>query len=69
MAPESVSFDLGAFKRTIEGAVVRNMVRTTGTDEVTQRVLFKSLEVFERHGIGAMTAIQIITELGTALEK
>ena len=69
MEPESIGFDLAAFKRVIEGSVVRNMIQATGTDEVSRHVLFKSLEVFERHGIGAMTAIQIMTELGKALEK
>ena len=68
MAPEGVSFDLAAFKRMIEGSVVRNLLTTTGADEKTRDVLFKSIAVFERHGIGAMKAIQIMTELGDALK-
>lgn len=68
MAPDGVSFDFAAFKRMIEGSVVRNILTATGADEKTRDVLFKSIAVFERHGIGAMQAIQIMTELGDALK-
>ena len=68
MSPEYVGFDLAAFKRTIEGSVVRSMLRSTPTDEATRQIVFKALAVFERHGIGAVQAMQIMSELGEAMK-
>lgn len=69
MADENVSFDLSAFKRAIEGGVVRSLLNVPGMDEATRDVLYKTIAVFEKHGIGAMKAVQIMSDLSNALSK
>lgn len=70
MAPDHVGIDFAAFRRTIEGSVVRNILKSTGAveDAQTRKIIFNTRSVFERHGIGAVEAVQIMTELGEALK-
>ena len=69
MANENIGFDLSAFKLAVEGSVVRSLLNVPGADEATRDMLYKTLAVFEKHGIGAMTAIQIMADLSNALDK
>lgn len=70
MAQEYIKFDPIAFRHLLEGNAVRNILISTGAvkDEQVRKVIFNTISVFEGHGIGAVEAIQIMSELGDALK-
>lgn len=61
-----ISFDFDAMRKAFEGSVVRGLLSSTGivADDHTRKIIFGTLDVFARHGIGAVEAMQIIVELG-----
>ena len=69
MGAESVSFDVDALMRMAEGNIARKMLRASNADEAAQKAVCKVLAVFEKHGIGAMQAIQIMTDISKAFDK
>lgn len=70
MAQEYIKFDPTAFRHLLEGNAVRNILISTGAvkDAQVRKVIFNTISVFEGHGIGAVEAIQIMSELGDALK-
>lgn len=69
MDPNNIGIDLAALRRFIEGSVVRSFLNTAIPDVTVRRTIFTTISVFERHGIDAAEAFQIISELGQALQN
>ena len=70
MGSENIGIDLNALRHAIEGHVVRSIINSSmgSMDAQTRKTLSNAIAVFERHGIGAATAIQILIELGESMK-
>ena len=68
--PGGIGLDLSALRRTIEAALVKSMMNATGdkTTAVQKKQFNAVIDIFTRHGIGAVETMTILQELQEVLK-
>lgn len=68
--PENVHFDAGAFRRTLEATIFKNMMSVLAKDapEGQRLKMNRIIDIFNMHGIGAVEGMTIIQEIAEVMK-